>query len=347
MMDWATIAFLALSAPVQSSVTGAIEIEAGLDRDSVRIGEPVVLTVSLGPVPATAEVLFPEFPDSGQVVALGPPRTIPSEGETRTARYALVAWEVGELEVPSGNVGVKIDGTELTVPLPDLALRVVSVLPSEADVGDVAWKPPADVVGGNWSLAERIALAGLVAALLTGAILYLRRRGRTKPVPQPEPVAPRDRALTGLDFLARCGLIEAGELKGFYSELSLIVRQFLAESDERWGLDLTTLQLMGSVAEDGIADPDVRTLEALLSEADLVKFARLRPDATEASVALEAARAWIEGFERITPPAEAIEGVDVEPDESDADDVLAELEAVFVAEDGVAEAVGDEEARQG
>jgi hypothetical protein len=343
MMVWVAIAFLALSAQLPSGVAGAVEVEAVLALDSARIGEPVVLTVSLGPVPPTAEVLFPELPDSGQLVALGPPRIVTAEGETRSASYQLVAWEAGELQVPAGNVRVRIDGTELTIPIPDLALRVVSILPGEAEVGDIAWRPPADVVGGNWSLAETIAAASLVLALLTGAALYLRRRGRAAAVPLPEPIAPRERALAGLDVLARCGLIEAGELKGFYSELSLIMRQFLADTDERWGLDLTTLQLMVLVARDGIADPDVRTLEALLSEADLVKFARLRPKAREAEAALNVAREWVDGFERIAPQAEVLEGEDIGPSEGGAEDVLADLEAVFVADDGVAEPVGDEE----
>ncbi len=348
MMVWVAFAVLALSALGQSGATGAVEVEVVLERDSVLIGEPLGLTVSLRPVPSNAEVLFPEFPDSGQLIALGPARTLASDAETRSARYQLVAWETGELRVAAGDVRLKIDDTELTIPIPDVALRVVTFLPSDSSVGDIVWKPPADVVGGNWSLTEKIAAASLLLAVLIGALLYVRRRGRATPVPQPEPIPPRERALAGLDVLARCGLIEAGELKGFYSELALIMRRFLAETDGRWGLDLTTLQLMASVASDGIADPDVRTLEALLSEADLVKFARLRPTATEATAALNVARAWVDGFERIEPLPEvaaagAVPGVDVGPIEGGAEEVLAELEAVFVAEDGAVEPAGDDE----
>lgn len=343
MTAW-TIAILALSAQIQSGVPGPVEVEAALERDSVRIGEPLVLTVSLRPVPLSAEVAFPELPDSGKLVALGRPRAVEGEPETRSARYELVAWEVGELKLPTGSIRVKIDGTELTIPFPDLALRVVSVLPSDAEVETIAWRPPADVVGGNWSLAEMIAAASLLLALSAGAFLYLRRRGRATPVPQLEPIAPRERALTGLDVLARCGLIEAGEMKGFYSELSLIVRQFLAETEKHWGLDLTTLQLMVLVSQDGITEPDVRILEALLGEADLVKFARLRPSATEAATALNMARAWIADFEPMEPQTEVSEVGDVEPPEGGAEDVLADLETVFVADSGEAEAVGDEEA---
>jgi len=348
MIVWVAIAVLALSAQGQSGATGAVEVEAILERDSALIGEPLGLTVSLRPVPSNAEVVFPELPDSGPLIALGPARPLASDGETRSARYQLVGWETGELTVSAGDVRLQIDGTELTISIPDLVLRVVPFLPSDSSVGNIAWKPPADVVGGNWSLAEKIAGASLVLAALIGAVLYVRRRGRGAPVPQPEPIPPRERALTGLDVLARCGLIEAGELKGFYSELSLIMRRFLAETDERWGLDLTTLQLITSVGADGIADPVVHTLEALLSEADLVKFARFRPNANEAAAALKVARTWVDGFVRTEPEPEVpadedVSGMDVELLEGGAEEVLAELEAVFVAEDGAEEPAGDEE----
>ena len=83
-------------------------------------------------------------------------------------------------------------------------------------------------------------------------------------------------------------------MKGFYSELSLIMREFLAETDRRWGLDLTTLQLMAVVSQDGLAETDVRTLEALLSEADLVKFAGVHASEQEVRRSSELALRFLE-----------------------------------------------------
>jgi hypothetical protein len=336
-------AFLALSAQPQIGAPGSIEVDAALERDSVRIGEPVSLTVSLGPVPPAAVVLFPELPDSGELIALGPPRVVTSDENVRSARYELVAWEIGELKVPGTGIRLMVDGAELTIPFPDLAVQVSSVFPSDADLETLAWRPPADVVGANWSTAEKIAAVTLLLATAAGIFLYLRRRGRGTPVPRPEPMAPRERALMGLDLLARYGLIEAGELKGFYSALSLIMRRFLAETEASWGLDLTTRQLIFSVGEDGVTESDVRTLEAMLSQADLVKFAGLRPGTKEAKATLQLARGWLESFERIGSPPDPVPADEPEAREDGAEGVLADLEEGLAREGEEVEGREDEE----
>lgn len=338
-----SIAILALSAQLPTAAGGAIEASARLEPDTVEVGVPVVLTVALSSVPPAAVVLFPELPDSGRLIALGPPRTFPVETEARTARYELVAWETGDLKVPGAGIRVVVDEAELTIPFPDLTLHVASVLPGDADLETIAWRPPADVVGADWSSLEIAAAATLLLALLTGAFLYLRRRGRAIPVPRPAPMAPRERALVGLDLLSRHGLVEAGELKGFYSALSLIVRRFLAETEEGWGLDLTTRQLVSRVGEDGVTESDVCALEALLSQADLVKFAGLRPAANEASAALKLARGWLEDFERIERPLDLGPAEVDDTVEDGAEGVLAELDEVFLATAGEPVSTADEE----
>ncbi|MGD8867636.1 MAG: hypothetical protein PVI01_08390 [Gemmatimonadales bacterium] len=338
-----SFAILALSAQLPIAAGGAMEASARLERDSVEVGVPVVLTVTLSPVPPAAVVLFPELPDSGRLVALAPPRTVPVETEARSARYELVAWETGDLKIPGAGIRIVVDEAELTIPFPEVTLHVASVLPGDADVEAIAWRPPADVVGANWSTVEIAAAATLLLALLIGAFLYLRRRGRGTAVPLPTPMAPRERALVGLDLLSRYGLIEAGELKGFYSALSLIMRRFLAETEERWGLDLTTRQLVWRVGEDGVTESDVRALEALLSQADLVKFAGLRPAANEASAALKLARGWLEDFERIERPPDLSPAEVADTLGDSAEDVLAEFDEVFLAKAGEPVSAPDEE----
>lgn len=326
------VAVLALGAPSQAGPTGSVDVRATLERDSARIGEPLVLNVSLRGVPESADVVFPILPDSGHLVALGLPQVVESENAgMRTARYELVAWKDGILELPGGNVLVTMDGTELAVPLPNLTVYVASLLPEDADFDTLAWRPAADVVGANWSLQEKLAAAGLVVGLLLAAFVYVRRLGRSTPVPVPSPRPARERALTALDVLERCGLVEAGEMKGFFSALSQILRQFLADTERIWGLDLTTLQLVAAVSNDGIEEADLDTLDLLLTEADLVKFARFRPSSADAAAALNAARVWIDGFERILPEPEAeseeFEGTAEAEDAEDA--AFEELERIF------------------
>jgi hypothetical protein len=343
-MMWLLAAALALGAPSQAGSAGRVDVRATLERDTARIGEHVVLTVSVLGVPDNADVVFPILPDSGDLVALGIPRMVESENPAiRSARYELVAWNDGVLELPRGNVLVTMDGTELAVPLPDVTVHIASVLPEDANPDTLAWRPAADVVGANWSLQEKLAAAGLLVGLLLAAFLHVRRLGRSTPVPVPSALPARDKALAALDVLERCGLAEAGEMKGFFSALSQILRQFLADTERVWGLDLTTLQLMAVVSEDGIEEADLHTLELLLTEADLVKFARFRPSSADADAALNAARLWIDGFERIAPEPEAeAEELESRAEAEDADAAFEELERIFAE---AAEDDGEEEAK--
>lgn len=97
---------------------------------------------------------------------------------------------------------------------------------------------------------------------------------------------------------------------------------------------MTTLQLMSRVGADGVTDADARALEALLSQADLVKFAGLRPGPAEAEATLKLARGWVEGFVRKETPPDVGQADDVEVWEDGAEAVLADLEEVFVTDDG-------------
>ncbi|MHC4234161.1 MAG: hypothetical protein ACYSUQ_03515, partial [Planctomycetota bacterium] len=149
-MMWLLVAVLALGAPQQTGSAGGVDVRATLERDTTRVGEPLVLTVTLLGVPDNADVVFPILPDSGHLVALGLPQAVASENpRMRTARYELVAWKDGVVELPGSNVLVTMDGTELAVPLPNLTVYVASVLPGDADPDTLAWRPAADVVGAN------------------------------------------------------------------------------------------------------------------------------------------------------------------------------------------------------
>jgi len=332
------LAVLLLSLQSVSQVPG-VEVQATFAPDSVRIGEVLTLTVSVEGVAENAEVSFPEFPDTGVVTALGPPQLLSDTGAgVRVARYQLAAWDVGELVLPPGEIRVVTDVAELLVPLPEVYVSVVSVLPVDADTDTLAWEPPADVVGSNWSLAEQLAGAGLALALLLATLVYARRLGNTAPVPVPAGTPPRDRALAALERLSESGLAEAGEIKGFYSALSQIVREFLADSQGRWGLDLTTPEIVAAVSSGGVDPSEMTTLGDLLIGTDLVKFARSRPSSEEAASSLTSAKNWITDFEL---PSVELELEAAEPMEGDQDDwmegAVTVLEELFADADEVDE----------
>jgi hypothetical protein len=287
-----------------ASPSADVEVRATLGPDSVAIGQPFTLTISVTGLDG-AEVVFPELPDTGAVTALGPPQVPGGQlSDSLSARYELAAWRAGHLELPTGDLVVVRDGAELAIPLPGVVVQVTSILPERADPDTLGWEPPTDVVGANWSLREKLIGAGLAIAALLAIAIFVRRKIVSHPVPPPPAKTPAERALDAFRLLGDSGLVEAGELKGFYSALSYILRQFLSESDEAWGFDLTTGEIVDAVGSDGVTEEGVKDLQVLLVEADSVKFARWRPSKIRAARALEAAAGWVGHFERIEPEPE-------------------------------------------
>ncbi|UCC82190.1 MAG: hypothetical protein JSW46_14530 [Gemmatimonadota bacterium] len=314
---------IALIAQVSAAdPAAAIQVQAAVSHDSVRIGEPLALMVTVSGVVGAADVDFPALPDSGAITALGPPILLADRG-ARSARYELAAWDLGDLTLPPADVRVVTDAAELRIPLPVVTVHVVSVLPADADMDTLAWKPPADVLGPNWGTGEKLAALALTAALFLATFFYLRRRGEVEPVPIPQARSARAVALEALERLEASGIIEAGELKGFFSALSHILRVFLVGTDRTWGLDLTTAELMALVGMDGVPEAQVRSLGGLLDRADMVKFARQRPTRAQAGRALDAARHWLTSFERVV--------VEAEPQEPEAESGDEALELEFEA----------------
>ena len=133
-------------------------------------------------------------------------------------------------------------------------------------------------------LALAAALAG-VALALAGA----RGLRRLPPPAPPAPAAPVDlraalrRAMAALDEIDAMGLVAAGRLKTHYALATDTLRAYLAE---RWGvpaLDQTSDELLSALKAAGRPRGAAPYLAPLLQEADLVKFARLSPDAERAA----------------------------------------------------------------
>lgn len=303
-------------------------ITVELIPDTVYIGDRLTLEVAVTGLEAVDELAFPSFPDTGAVTALSGPRvrTLP-EGGGQSAEYTLSAWRPGDQELPAVAVRVQERGAERLLPLPSTRLHVRSTLPPQADSDTLSWKPARGVLGSNWSLLEKL-LAGFLILALGAAVLYwIRRRQRLPVAPRrPAEPSPRERAIARLGALEDSDLLEAGELKAFYSELSGVLRGFLAESDVLWGLELTTSELLMAVARDGVNEGDLASLAELLVEADLVKFARRRPSRERARTVLAEGRRWVEEFARVevTPAAPTPNG-EARP---------AEVEAERPAENG-------------
>ncbi len=209
----------------------------------------------------------------------------------------LVPVEPGPQEVPALTVIARPDsGEAVELASPPLPLVVASNLEAPAAPPDsaaaAATPEPADLKPAReaprdwrpvWIAAAVAALAGVLAFVL---LRKLRRRERP---PEAVPAAPRkparpawEIALEELDSVALERWVERGELRREYEAVTEALRRYL---ENRWGvpaLESTTDDLRTLLRRSAVPPEVAGRVLSLLGEADLVKFAKARPDAASA-----------------------------------------------------------------
>ena len=131
------------------------------------------------------------------------------------------------------------------------------------------------------------------AAWATGATDGTAARGISWRTSAATPLIPLPlEALRTQDHLAR------RDFKGFFVELSEILRWYVGAQYGFESVELTVAELSGELAKRRTPGLDLAHLRRVLDEADLVKFAKYAPDDLHAHAALNAA---FEVVERTTP----------------------------------------------
>ena len=299
------VAALALGA----SELAAQDVRAGVSPDTGSVGSVVRVAVRVS-APPGARVLMPDTLSLGEHFENSGRRrdrvdTLTSGATQVTAVYPITAWRPGVHPLPpviveivaAGAAGAERADT-VPVSLPTVTIR--SVLPK--DTAGAEPKPAKAVVGRNWMIWPFI-IGGLLllAAIALLVRWWILRRRRRPFVPVPA-APPRERALAALDHIRASDLLRAGGAHAFYGAVSEVLRRFLAETDPRLGVELTTTELAG-VLPASTAAATASELLLLLRDADLVKFARLRPETGVANAFFDRARAWVADFQ----PASAAE----------------------------------------
>ena len=223
-----------------------------------------------------------------------------------TRWFSVVGWDVGHHLVASPPVSYRVAGEPLaTAPAAETRISLRSLVGDAEDGGaDVRDIAPPEPIPVDWR--RPLLLAGAVGLLLTlvaAAWWLARRRDRVVAAPPAPPAAATARR--ALRALEARKLVQAGEVKEYYAELSGIVRRYL---EARFGVrapEMTTEEFLLATARGGaLAARHRALLTDFLREADLVKFARHRPAVADAQRALEAARRFVdETAERDTEAA--------------------------------------------
>ncbi|MFN2433503.1 MAG: hypothetical protein ABR599_11945 [Gemmatimonadota bacterium] len=265
-------------------------LEVGADTTRVTVGQVVTLEVRArlapGDVPL-ARAVAPAEPLPGGVRILAADSLAPGPGGELRGRVRLAFFRPGSTEVPALALAFTpaAGGGERRLRSAPVPVTVVSVLPpGEQELRDIKDLVPLDARAPWWPWL----LAAVLAAAAALAFWAWRRRRRRTPraaaaAPTGARPTPYEAALERLAAIERQGWAARGEVAPHYAETADVLRRYLEEAEAVPALERTTSELVWALPPRLTADGARDECRALFEDADLVKFARLRPDAGAAA----------------------------------------------------------------
>ena len=263
------------------------------DPDTITIGDPVQLRLWIEADADLHIYLDPIEGSEQENIEIGKPevKEIRSEDTPRgkvryEMTYPLRGFAIGRHNLPSITIKyTDVDGNNGSIQTPAYRFEVQSVKPP----GATEMKE----IKGPWSVPPNWFLYILVVLLLiviVGALVFLYLRKRAKPIDlQSEVVSqrqPHEIAYEQLGRIEGMNWIAQGEMKVYHTEISHVIRQYIAARYRIPALELTTQELLDRLQFENIPRERIRHF---FTNCDLVKFARYSPTKPEAHERMEEA----------------------------------------------------------
>ena len=291
-----------------------ISVETQVDQREITIGDVIRYSIVLSHAPGVEIILPPLAANLGQFEIRDYQVHEPYQQDDQVIEktdYLISTFETGEFEIPPLQIGYRLAGDSTVYQLNTKAIdiRVKSLNPDEAgDIRDI--KAPLEP-GRSY---RRFILAGALAllVLLAGGILYYfikRRRAGQSLLPAfrkpPRPI--HEVTLEALEDLRQRDYLSRGEIKLYYSELSDIVRHYIAGRYFINAMEMTTRELVADMEREDLPQETTSRIDHLLSLSDLVKFAKLTPPDDQSREALELAIAFVHDTKIVAEPSETVQ----------------------------------------
>lgn len=269
-----------------SSVTSGVDIAVKVDNQEITAGDVIEYTITV----KSDKNIKPAFPEKGLKVdpfeLLDYSKTESEEDGMiiRNYVYKISIYETGDFEIPPVIFKYVINGKEESRTAEKaIKIKVKSVLP--ADANDI--KPIKAPEEFKTPVPYRfLYTVGLIIVLLVVLIVisyflyrkYFMKKSHKKEGALPL-LPPEEEAHKSIDELIKLNLLHEGKIKDFYITLSDIVRRYVERRFVIMTFEKTTDEIIHQMRQKDIRY--VNNLKVLLSDFDLVKFAKLIPSNAE------------------------------------------------------------------
>ncbi len=264
-----------------------IQVESAVDTSNITIGDRIHYSIIIDHI----EGLRVEKPGAG--INLGQFEIKdykihdPQHENGRVIQkfeYTISVFDTGSFTIPSFPVAYfPNDSTDYRIiEASPIRIYVRSVITDDKrELRDI--KPPLSI---PFDYAWWLSLAAIVLLLGAGAWFgykcYQKRKEAGylfRPPPPPRPA--HEIALESLKALLERKLPEQGAIKEYYSEISGILRRYLEGRFFVQALEETSNEILAEMKQQEVDEENFKRLESVLKLADLVKFAKFIPGATE------------------------------------------------------------------
>lgn len=262
-----------------------VELRTELDTNQILIGEQFHLDIDILQ-PAGVSILFPLIKDTltgkVEVLQVYPPDTLKENDNLKIhQRIRLTSFDSGFYEIPPLKFYIRSDQWEDSLESNPIYLLVHSVA-VDSTIYDV--KAPIHMPVSFLEIFPFV-MGGLVlVAAIFVLVWYLRKRkkkGSAFAFDRPQDPA-HVIALRELDELKEQKLWQRSEFKPYYTKLTEIIRRYMERRYSIPAMEMTSYEILDAWKMNERPEEDLSgKLNRLINLADLVKFAKEKPIASD------------------------------------------------------------------
>lgn len=311
------------------NISARPKVTATIDQDTVVMGDRFVLHLSsLSHI--SDEIEWPFIAGKLQdidVVGNSKLDTTYLSGDSLKieADIYLSVFEPGVVAVPGVEFKYKYKGRENTVRTKPAMLTVAGIA-IDTTRGLMPIKGPIDIPVKWTEWLPRYLFFAFSFLLLGLLLFYFFKRAKNKKEPQIEMEVihpPHEIALGELQDLKAKKLVEAGEHKAYYVELTDIIRAYIEKRFSFPAMESTADEIIEGLKKTDANPKLIDKMVAIFDEADLAKFAKAKPDDTLCKKGMKDSMDFVQHTKLKEQEAETIERI-VEAENPLKDDLKSE-----------------------
>lgn len=276
---------------ISSSYCQEVKVTASVDTSRIYIGDQVHYSITIDQ-PSGIKLTVPILKDTllkNIDILAGPviDSSIIKDGRFKIIqKYLISSFDSGFYQIPpvyaelKNESGLKRFFSDYT----QLEVMRVKIAPADTTlkIFDII-KPYRAPVTLN-EILPWVLLVAIISVIVWFAIRFIRKLKLSKKgievVEYPDPA--HIIAFRELEILKEEQLWQKGEIKNYYTKLTEILRQYLENRFKVFSLELTTSETLEALTKSGFKkDTSYNLLKTILTGADLVKFAKHKPEPTE------------------------------------------------------------------